>query len=113
MASSSKDRSKAFAMVAMVSEPVMQYCFSMYLKYPGLRLLYGLGLNILTAPGYLIIIFSFIGIMSLYFSSDETMKDSEAAKVKKQITKVEMKDLDDISIGGGVTLYDTLKKRKK
>uniref|UniRef100_A0AC35U0Y6 MFS domain-containing protein n=1 Tax=Rhabditophanes sp. KR3021 TaxID=114890 RepID=A0AC35U0Y6_9BILA len=121
MASSSKDRSKAFAMVslagmlAMISGPVMQYCFSMYLKYPGLRLLYGLHLNVFTAPGYLIIIFSFIGIgiMSLYFSSGETMKDSEAAKVKKQITKIQMKDLDDISIGQGVTLYDTLKKKKK
>uniref|UniRef100_A0A0N5BTS7 MFS domain-containing protein n=1 Tax=Strongyloides papillosus TaxID=174720 RepID=A0A0N5BTS7_STREA len=121
MAANDKDKPKAFAIVsiatvsALITGPLIQYIFSFIFKYPGVTVIGSLHLNIFTIPGYIIFLFSFIAILSLVlcFSSQDTMKNSEAAVINKRITEIQMEDLDNISIGNGDSLYDTLRRKKE
>uniref|UniRef100_A0A0K0E048 MFS domain-containing protein n=1 Tax=Strongyloides stercoralis TaxID=6248 RepID=A0A0K0E048_STRER len=121
MASNDNDKPKAFAIVsiasvcALISGPLIQYIISFLFKYPGPVIIGSLHFNIFTVPGYLILFFSSIAIIVLVtcFSSKDTMKNSEAIVIHKKINEIQMEDLDDISIGNGHSLYDTLRKKKK
>ncbi|CEF64177.1 Major facilitator superfamily and Major facilitator superfamily domain, general substrate transporter-containing protein [Strongyloides ratti] len=121
MAANDKDKPKAFAIVsiatvvALIIGPLIQYIIAFVFKYPGVSVIGNLHLNIFTVPGYLILFFSIIAILilTLFFSSKDTMKNSEAIIINKKINEIQMEDLDDISIGNGHSLYDTLRKKKE
>uniref|UniRef100_A0A0N4ZRH5 MFS domain-containing protein n=1 Tax=Parastrongyloides trichosuri TaxID=131310 RepID=A0A0N4ZRH5_PARTI len=112
---------KAFAITlianvfALISGPIFQFIFSLIFKYPGISIFGGLHLNIFTIPGYFTFFFSAISliVMIFWFSSGDTMKNSEAIIIHKKINEIQMEDLDNISIGNGESLCDTIRKRKK
>uniref|UniRef100_A0A914QEF0 Major facilitator superfamily (MFS) profile domain-containing protein n=1 Tax=Panagrolaimus davidi TaxID=227884 RepID=A0A914QEF0_9BILA len=95
MASAEHERSKAFGLTMLATSigflvgPLIQMIFSR-IKYPGITMLFGTHFNLFTAPVYLALILSFVGVLLLWFwfhgemhvpSKEERKKQQEALKM--------------------------------
>uniref|UniRef100_A0AC34FHE0 Major facilitator superfamily (MFS) profile domain-containing protein n=1 Tax=Panagrolaimus sp. ES5 TaxID=591445 RepID=A0AC34FHE0_9BILA len=95
MASAEHERSKAFGLTMLATSigflvgPLIQMIFSR-IKYPGITLLFGTHFNLFTAPVYLALILSFVGVILLWFwfhgemhvpTKEERKKQQEALKM--------------------------------